>query len=70
MFDRYVEERRKPGWYRRSLIGASIVTHSLVGLFLFAITLFTVDEMFGGWDKTQKRHFDDHGVFDEIYAPQ
>ncbi len=35
-----------------------------------AVPLFTVDEMFGGWDKTQKRHFDDHGVFDEIYAPQ
>jgi periplasmic protein TonB len=45
MFDRYVEERRKPSWYRRSLIGASIVTHSVVGLFLFAMTLFSVDEI-------------------------
>jgi hypothetical protein len=45
MFDRYVEERRKPIWYRRSMIGASIVTHGIVGLFLFAITLFTVDEI-------------------------
>ncbi|HEX4474152.1 MAG TPA: sulfate ABC transporter substrate-binding protein [Polyangiaceae bacterium] len=35
-----------------------------------AVPLFTVDEMFGGWDKAQKRHFDDHGVFDEIYAPE
>jgi sulfate transport system substrate-binding protein len=32
--------------------------------------LFTVDEVFGGWDKAQKTHFDDHGVFDEIYAPK
>jgi len=45
MFDRYVEERRKPGWYRRSLIGASIFGHVAVGLFLFAVTLFTVDEI-------------------------
>jgi hypothetical protein len=45
MFDRYVEERRKPTWYRRSMIGASIVTHGIVGLFLFAITLFSVDEI-------------------------
>jgi len=45
MFDRYVEERTKASWYRRSLIGASLVTHILVGLFLFAVTLFTVDEI-------------------------
>lgn len=34
------------------------------------ITLFTIDELFGGWTAAQKRHFDDHGVFDEIYAPK
>ena len=33
------------------------------------ITLFTVDEVFGGWRKAQARHFDDGGVFDRIYAP-
>jgi sulfate/thiosulfate transport system substrate-binding protein len=33
------------------------------------ITLFTIDELFGGWQKTQKKHFDDGGVFDKIYTP-
>jgi len=31
------------------------------------ITLFTVDEVFGGWQKAQKTHFADSGVFDQIY---
>ncbi|CDM69904.1 Sulfate-binding protein [Clostridium bornimense] len=25
------------------------------------------DKIFGGWDKAQKEHFDDGGIFDEIY---
>ncbi len=29
--------------------------------------LFTVDELFGGWQKAQKIHFNDGGVFDQIY---
>lgn len=33
------------------------------------IPLFTVDELFGGWQKAQKTHFEDGGVFDQIYAP-
>jgi sulfate transport system substrate-binding protein len=31
------------------------------------VKLFTVDEIFGGWGKIQKAHFDDGGVFDQIY---
>jgi sulfate transport system substrate-binding protein len=31
------------------------------------VQLFTIDEVFGGWQKAQKRHFDDGGVFDQIY---
>lgn len=31
--------------------------------------LFTIDELFGGWQKAQKKHFDDGGVFDRIYTP-
>ncbi|NLD50004.1 MAG: sulfate ABC transporter substrate-binding protein, partial [Clostridiaceae bacterium] len=31
------------------------------------ITLFTIDEVFGGWSKAQKEHFDDGGIFDQIY---
>jgi sulfate/thiosulfate-binding protein len=33
------------------------------------ITLFTIDELFGGWKKAQKTHFDDGGTFDQIYTP-
>ncbi len=33
-----------------------------------AIKLFTVDEVFGGWQKAQKTHFADGGVFDQIYS--
>ena len=33
------------------------------------ITLFTIDEAFGGWSKAQKEHFDDDGIFDKIYEP-
>ncbi|NHZ65399.1 sulfate ABC transporter substrate-binding protein [Massilia genomosp. 1] len=31
------------------------------------ISLFTVDEVFGGWKRAQKTHFDDGGEFDKIY---
>lgn len=30
---------------------------------------FTVDEVFGGWDAAQARHFGDGGLFDQIYQP-
>jgi sulfate transport system substrate-binding protein len=32
-----------------------------------ALTLFTVDELFGGWAAAQAKHFDDGGVFDKLY---
>ena len=32
------------------------------------LSLFTVDEMFGGWTQAQKTHFGDGGVFDQIYT--
>ena len=32
------------------------------------VSLFNVDEVFGGWTNAQKTHFDDGGVFDQIYA--
>jgi sulfate transport system substrate-binding protein len=35
------------------------------------VSLFTInDDLFGGWQKTQKKHFNDGGVFDQIYQPQ
>jgi sulfate/thiosulfate transport system substrate-binding protein len=32
------------------------------------VQLFTIDQVFGGWAKAQKTHFDDGGVFDQIYG--
>ena len=32
-----------------------------------ALTLFTIDQTFGGWQKVQAKHFADGGVFDQIY---
>jgi sulfate/thiosulfate-binding protein len=32
------------------------------------MSLFTIDEVFGGWTRAQKTHFADQGVFDQIYA--
>ncbi len=33
------------------------------------VNLFTIDEVFGGWQKAQKTHFADEGEFDRIYTP-
>ena len=30
------------------------------------LSLFTIDELFGGWAQAQKTHFADGGVFDQI----
>ena len=32
------------------------------------LTLFTVNEVFGGWQNAQKIHFSDGGIFDQIYG--
>ena len=33
------------------------------------VTLFTIDDVFGGWAKAQQTHFADGGSFDQIYQP-
>lgn len=33
------------------------------------INLFTIAEVFGGWQQAQKIHFADGGIFDQIYLP-
>ena len=33
------------------------------------LKLLTIDETFGGWKEAQKIHFDDGGIFDQIYLP-
>ncbi|PKO53102.1 MAG: sulfate ABC transporter substrate-binding protein [Betaproteobacteria bacterium HGW-Betaproteobacteria-21] len=32
------------------------------------VNTFTIDQVFGGWQKAQKTHFADGGIFDQIYA--
>jgi sulfate transport system substrate-binding protein len=34
------------------------------------VTLATIDEIAGGWQKAQKSHFADGGIFDQIYQPK
>ena len=33
------------------------------------VNLVTIDDVFGGWQKAQKTHFADGGIFDQIYVP-
>ncbi len=33
------------------------------------VTLFTIDEVFGGWQKAHATHFADGALFDQIYQP-
>ncbi len=33
------------------------------------VKLFTIDEVFGGWQNAQKTHFADRALFDQIYTP-
>jgi sulfate/thiosulfate-binding protein len=33
------------------------------------LKLFTIDEVFGGWQAAQKKHFADGGMFDRLYQP-
>jgi sulfate/thiosulfate transport system substrate-binding protein len=32
------------------------------------VTTFTIDEIFGGWSRAQKEHFDDGATYDQILA--
>jgi sulfate transport system substrate-binding protein len=34
------------------------------------VNLITIDDVFGGWQKAQRTHFADGGVFDAIYDPR
>jgi sulfate/thiosulfate-binding protein len=36
---------------------------------LTKVNLFTIDDVFGGWQQAQKTHFADGGIFDQIYRP-
>ncbi|MBL8492558.1 MAG: substrate-binding domain-containing protein, partial [Rhodocyclaceae bacterium] len=46
------------------------IDQKVAAKFKFAnVKLFTIDEVFGGWQKAQKAHFEDGGTFDQIYKP-
>ncbi|MFY7982919.1 MAG: sulfate ABC transporter substrate-binding protein, partial [Burkholderiaceae bacterium] len=32
------------------------------------VNTFTVDEVFGGWSRAQKEHFNDGGLYDQVIA--
>jgi sulfate transport system substrate-binding protein len=32
------------------------------------VATFTIDQVFGGWSKAQKEHFDDGAIYDQILA--
>lgn len=34
------------------------------------VQCFRIDEVFGGWQRAQKTHFNDGGIFDAIYQPE
>ena len=51
--------------YYRPAVEASAKKHAAQ---FKQIGLFTVDELFGGWQKAQKTHFEDGAVFDQIYT--
>lgn len=34
-----------------------------------ALELFTLKDVFGTWRDTQAKHFNDGGIFDQIYVP-
>lgn len=34
------------------------------------LKLFTIDDVFGGWERAQADHFADGAIFDQIYIPQ
>ena len=33
------------------------------------LNLFSIEQVFGGWQQAQKKHFADGGMFDQIYKP-
>ena len=52
-------------YYRPRLEAAATKYASQFG----KVKLFTIDEVFGGWQKAQTTHFADGGIFDQIYKP-
>ena len=45
------------------------VAEKYAGRFL-KVDMFTIGEVFGGWQEAQKTHFSEGGTFDQIYQPE
>jgi sulfate transport system substrate-binding protein len=48
-------------------VNVDLIDHALLDRFP-ALDLVRIDDVFGGWAQAQKTHFDNEGVFDQIYA--
>lgn len=53
-------------YFRPRDLGAAAAAITSAGVTFPAVTLFTIDDVFGGWTKAQATHFADGGVFDQI----
>ena len=67
----YLYSRRRPGDRGEELLPADATRRSRQKYAeqFPKVTLFTIDDAFGGWQKAQKTHFADGGTFDQIYKP-
>jgi sulfate/thiosulfate transport system substrate-binding protein len=48
-------------------VNAELVPQEETARFSKKLDLFTIDDVFGGWQKAQQTHFSDGGTFDQIY---
>ena len=48
-------------------LGPRLASAAKYGPAFPSIKLFTVQDVFGGWQKAQETHFADGGIFDQIY---
>jgi len=64
----YTDEAQAIAAKRHYRPGSPKVAAAHAGVFP-KVSLFTIDDVFGGWRKAQHAHFDDGGTFDQIYQP-
>jgi sulfate/thiosulfate-binding protein len=64
----YTDEAQAIAAKRHFRPGSAMAAAAHVGDFP-RISLFTVDDVFGGWGPAQRVHFDDGGTFDQLYQP-
>ena len=55
-------------YYRPATVDKDKALAAKSKAFFAPIKLFTIDDVFGGWEKATKAHFADGGYFDQIYT--